>query len=79
MTLKRVLSIGIGLLATALAACTVQRIEEGMYETFYQRQCLLELAMRNCDPDHRNYEDYKKEREALMRRNNSNVESDAGE
>ncbi|HKQ30870.1 MAG TPA: hypothetical protein VJS66_06260 [Burkholderiales bacterium] len=62
------MSISVGVLSISiLSACTVEDFKAGMYEVFYQRQCMEELGMRDCDPEHKRYDDYKKEREALMR------------
>jgi hypothetical protein len=67
--MRRFFRIGVGALSSlVLTGCTIEDLKEGMYETFYQRQCIAEERIRYCDPEHQSYADYKKRREALMKR-----------
>lgn len=54
-------------LLLTLSACTSEAVKRGAYESIYQKQCMDRTGTPNCDPEHKGYDDYKKERETLSR------------
>ena len=60
-TMKR---IGIALtLLLVLSACASESVKRGTYEAIYQKGCMDREGKPNCDPEHKNYDQYKKEQE----------------
>jgi hypothetical protein len=55
-------------LAAALSACTTESVKRGAYEAVYQKQCVEETRAPNCDPEHKSYDEYQKEREDFLKR-----------
>lgn len=43
-------------------ACTSDGVKRGIYESLYQRQCLDNAQMLDCDPKHMTYDEYERER-----------------
>ncbi len=67
--MKRGTSIGtIFLLALAMTACTSESVKRDSYEALYQKQCLDRTGTPNCEPGHENYDAYKKNREAVLKK-----------
>jgi hypothetical protein len=46
-----------------LPACTSEAVKQGTYEAIYQKGCMDRAGTPNCDPEHKSYDRYKKERE----------------
>jgi hypothetical protein len=62
------MSIGILLLlALALTACTSESVKRGSYEALHQKQCIDRTGTPNCEPGHESYDDYKKDREDVLK------------
>ena len=56
--------IGIALaLLLVLSACSSESVTRGTYEAIYQKGCMDREGKPNCDPEHKSYDQYKKERE----------------
>lgn len=67
MRINNLADITIALLLI-LSGCTSERLTGGAYEAVYQMQCMDTVGILNCDSEHKNYDDYKKERgEALKK------------
>ena len=60
-TMKRT-SIVLTLLLV-LSACASESAKRGAYEAIYQKGCMDREGKLNCDPEHKSYDQYKKERE----------------
>ena len=60
-TMNRI-SIALALLF-ALTACASDSVTRGTYEAIYQKGCMDREGKPNCDPQHKSYDQYKKERE----------------
>jgi hypothetical protein len=56
------IAIAVMLLLT-LSACASEPVRRGAYEAIYQKGCLDRAGKPNCDPEHKSYDQYKKERE----------------
>ena len=51
------------ILLLAVTACASESAKRGTYEAIYQKGCLDREGKPNCDPEHKSYDQYKKERE----------------
>ncbi len=51
------------MLLLGLSACASESVTRGAYEAVYQKGCMDREGRPNCDPDHKSYDQYKKERE----------------
>jgi len=51
----------------ALPGCTSDELKRGTYEALYQKQCMDQSGMPNCDPGHKSYDEYQREREAALK------------
>jgi len=51
----------------ALAGCSTDDVKRATYEGLYQKSCNDRTGEFNCDPDHRDYEQYKKERDEALK------------
>ena len=51
------------ILLMVLPACTSEAVKQGTYEAIYQKGCMDRTGTPNCDPEHKSYDRYKKERE----------------
>ena len=49
-------------LLLVLSGCASERFTGGVYEAVYQKQCMDTVSKPNCDPEHKSYDDYKRER-----------------
>ncbi|MGE5242489.1 MAG: hypothetical protein ACM3NI_12665 [Bacteroidota bacterium] len=55
--------IGIALtLLLVLSACATESAKRGAYEAIYQKGCMDREGKPNCDPQHKSYDQYEKER-----------------
>lgn len=55
---------GLGLaLLLVLSACASESVTRGAYEAVYQKGCMDRAGKLNCDPEHKSYDQCKKERE----------------
>ena len=51
------------LFALALSACTSDAMHRGAYEALYNKECIDREGTPNCDPEHKSYDEYTKDRE----------------
>jgi hypothetical protein len=59
--------IGTILLFTlASSACTSDDFKRSAYEAVYQKECVDRTGTPNCDPEHRSYDEYDKDREEAL-------------
>lgn len=56
------------LLVLALPACTSEAIKRGTYEASHQKHCMDTTGSPNCDPEHKSYDEYKKDRDEVLKR-----------
>lgn len=60
--------IGVALiLLLGLSACASESVTRGAYEAIYQKGCVDREGKLNCDPEHKSYEQYQKEREQTQK------------
>jgi len=52
-------------------ACTSDGVKRGIYDGLYQRQCLDNAKMLDCDPKHMTYDQYERERRDAQKQNDS--------
>jgi len=52
-----------------LPACTSEAVKRSTYEASYQKHCMDSTGAPNCDPEHKSYDEYKKDREEVLKRN----------
>lgn len=62
-------AILIALLLADLTACTSEAVKRGSYEALRQKQCADNARGLACDPAHQPYEQYDKDREAMLKSN----------
>ena len=55
------------LLLGALSGCASESGKRVTYDVLYQRACIERTGTLNCDPEHKDYDRYKKEREELLK------------
>ena len=67
MDKKTLLAATVVLLSLVWSACTSDYFKRTAYEAAYQKGCVDRVATTNCDPDHKTYDQYAKERERMMR------------
>ena len=59
--------IGITLCFTGLVSgCSGDEVKRATYEAAYQRTCIDQSGAPNCDPGHKDYETYTKERSQVL-------------
>jgi len=51
----------------ALPGCTSDELKRSTYEALYQKQCMDRSGTPNCDPNHKSYDQYTKEREEALK------------
>ena len=56
------------LIALAATACTSESVKRGSYEALYQKQCMDRTGTPNCEPGHESYDAYRKDREAVLKK-----------
>jgi hypothetical protein len=56
------------LLLLTLPACASEAVKRGTYEAVYQKHCMDSTGAPNCDPEHKSYDEYKKDREEVLKR-----------
>ena len=64
---KRILAATVVLVSIAWSACTSDHIKRSAYEAAYQKGCIDRIGTANCDPEHKSYEQYARDREQLMK------------
>jgi len=55
------------LFLNALSGCASDSGKRVTYDVIYQRACIERTGTLNCDPEHKDYDRYKKEREELLK------------
>jgi len=54
------------LVAFACAACSSEATKRAAYEALYQKDCIDRTGIPQCDPEHKDYDEYRKEREEVL-------------
>ena len=54
------------LVALAGTACTSEATKRAAYEALYQKDCIDRTGIPQCDPEHKDYDEYRKEREEVL-------------
>lgn len=54
------------LIALLLSACTSVEVKRATYESAYQKECIERTGRQNCDPEHKPYDEYIKERDRAV-------------
>ena len=57
------------LLALALSACSSAAVKGSVYEALQQKGCIDRAGTPHCDPEHKGYDEYTKERDAAFKPN----------
>ena len=52
-----------------LSGCTAEQIKRGVYDASYRKYCMDRGGDMNCDPEHKSYDEYKKAREEMLKKN----------
>lgn len=52
----------------ALSGCSSEAMKGGAYEALYQKECMDRTGVPDCDPDHKSYETYRRDREEVLER-----------
>jgi hypothetical protein len=55
------------LLSLAWSACTSDNIKRAAYEAAYHKSCIDRVGVPDCDPTHKSYAEYSKDRDRLAR------------
>ncbi len=55
------------LLCLTLSGCSSEGVQRAAYEAAYQKGCMDRTGATNCDPGHKTYEEYQKERSQLSK------------
>jgi hypothetical protein len=55
------------LLVLILPGCTSDAAKRSAYEALHQKWCMDRTGVPNCDPDHKSYDAYEKEREEVLK------------
>lgn len=55
------------LLLPFVSACSTETVKRSAYELLHQKQCIETTGSPNCDPEHKNYDRYRKDRDSLKR------------
>lgn len=55
------------LLLLALSGCAAESGKRVTYDVLYQRACIERTGTLNFDPQHKDYDQYKKDREELLK------------
>jgi hypothetical protein len=53
-------------LLLAVSACTSEAFKSSAYEALHQKGCIDRTASPYCDPQHKRYDEYQKERDAVL-------------
>lgn len=51
------------LFVLTLHGCASDAVKRSTYEALYQKQCMDRSGAPHCDPEHKSYEEYKKDKE----------------
>jgi hypothetical protein len=58
---------GLAMMAVSmLAACSSVQVKRSAYEAVYQKSCMDQTGVTNCDPEHMTYDEYRKDRERVL-------------
>lgn len=57
----------LALLVLLLSACTSDAVRRAAYEAAYQKGCIDRERSQNCDPAHKSYDEYKEDRDNLVK------------
>jgi len=63
----KALALSFTLLSLALCACSSDALKRAAYEASYQKGCMDRTATPQCDPAHKSYDEYGKDREQLIK------------
>ncbi|MHB8666330.1 MAG: hypothetical protein ACYC7B_02275 [Burkholderiales bacterium] len=63
---KKALAATAVLLSLAWSACTSDNIKRAAYEAAYEKGCIDRTGTPNCDPEHKSFDAYSKERDSLL-------------
>lgn len=55
------------LLLSTLTGCASESGKRVTYDVIYQKACIERTGTLNCDPEHKDYDQYKKERDELLK------------
>jgi hypothetical protein len=47
-------------------ACSSDQVNRSAYEAVYQKSCMDQTGVPNCDPEHMTYDEYRKDREQVL-------------
>jgi len=65
--LNRNTLVAIVVILPILAACSSEAVKRSTYEALHQKQCMDDAKTPNCDPEHKSYDQYKKDREETLK------------
>jgi len=54
------------LVTLACAACSSEATKRAAYEALYQKDCIDRTGIPQCDPEHMDYDRYRKERDEAL-------------
>ena len=52
--------------ALACPACSTEATKRAAYEALYQKDCLDRTGVPQCDPEHKDYDQYRQERDETL-------------
>ena len=69
LLLTRGIAVGVITFVVALActACSSEATKRAAYEALYQKDCMDRTGIPQCDPEHKDYDEYRKEREEVLK------------
>ncbi len=50
-----------------LSACSMEDIKRAGYDALHQRQCIEQVGVSDCDPNHPDYDEYQRQRSEVVR------------
>lgn len=50
-----------------VSACSTETVKRSAYESLHQKHCIETTGSPNCDPEHKNYDRYRQDRDSLKR------------
>jgi len=67
--MTRGIAVGViaSLVAFACTACTSEATKRAAYEALYQKDCIDRTGIPQCDPEHKDYDEYRNEREEVLK------------
>ena len=54
------------LISLTCTACSSEATKRAAYEALYQKDCIDRTGIPQCDPEHKDYDEYRKEREEVL-------------